>query len=67
MSLKDDINAIGELHINIKWVVSFLILLLVVLYFCNQLELFEKLLLMLVPFLIGTSVKIVASLIKGFC
>jgi hypothetical protein len=59
MSLKDSINKVGELKFPLKWVISFIIVILIVLYFCNQIELFEKLLMMLVPFLIGTSVKVV--------
>jgi hypothetical protein len=52
------INKIGELKFPLKWIISLIIIILIILYFCNQIELFEKLLLLLVPFLIGTSVKV---------
>ena len=57
-TLTSAINKIGEFHINLKYIIAFIIILLIVLYFCKEQELFDRLLMLLVPFLIGTSVKV---------
>lgn len=64
MALVDDINAIGNLHITVKWFVCFLVTLLVILYFINPIDLFSKLLMILIPFLIGTSVNLASTITK---
>ena len=63
--IKHTINKIGEFHINLKWIIAFIIILLIVCYFLKEQALFERLLMILVPFLIGASVK-VSMITLGF-
>jgi hypothetical protein len=44
--------------IPLRYIIAFLILTLIICYFLKEQALFEKLLMILVPFLIGTSVKL---------
>jgi len=52
------IKKIGELHIPLKYIIAFLILVLIVCYFFKEQVLFERILMILIPFLIGSSVKV---------
>jgi hypothetical protein len=58
MSLGTELNKIGEAHVPLKWIITFLIVLLIILYFCNENQLFEDMIRLLIPFLIGASVKV---------
>lgn len=57
MYIKEE-NGRRSYHVPLKAVILFLITLLIVLYFFNEQELFDRLLMILVPFIIGTSVKV---------
>ena len=56
--LSENINKIGELKIPFKYILAFIAILLICLYSYKETELFEKLLMLIIPFLIGTSVKV---------
>jgi hypothetical protein len=56
--IKKKVEKIGNIHIQIKYIVASLIFLLIICYFFKEQVLFEDLLKMLVPFLIGASVKV---------
>lgn len=56
--IKKQVEKIGNIHIPIKYIVASLIFLLVICYFFKEQVLFEDLLKILIPFLIGTSVKV---------
>jgi hypothetical protein len=62
----ENLKKISGIHINIKYIVAFIIVLLIVLYYCKEKILFEDLLKMLVPFLIGTAVKVSQFIIKSY-
>jgi hypothetical protein len=56
--LKEHLNKMTNTHVPLKHLIFYIILLLIVLFFFKEQKLFETLLMMLVPFLIGTSVKV---------
>lgn len=66
MKFMNDLKKISNIHIPIKYIVSFLIILLIIFYYCKEQVLFEDLLKILVPFLIGTSVKITQFICKSY-
>jgi len=54
----DIITKITTAHIPLKYLIFFIIILLIIFYFFKEQNLFEKLLMMLVPFMIGSSIKL---------
>lgn len=64
-SIKNTINKIGNITISLKMIVTFLITLLIVFYFFKEQVLFEDLLKILVPFLVGASMKVSYYFIAG--
>jgi glucan phosphoethanolaminetransferase (alkaline phosphatase superfamily) len=63
--IQNSINKIGELNISLKWIITFLITLLIVCYFFKEQVLFEDLLKILVPFLVGASMKVSYYFVAG--
>lgn len=61
----DVISKIAKAHIPLKYLIFYIIILLIILYFCKEQDLFEKLLMILVPFLIGSSVKLSCLCLTG--
>jgi glucan phosphoethanolaminetransferase (alkaline phosphatase superfamily) len=65
MDLKEQVKKIYHSHVPLKHIIAAIIVLLIVLYFFKEKVLFEDLLKILVPFLIGTSVKVAMYVTKN--
>jgi hypothetical protein len=65
MTLQEHAKKISDIHIPLKHIISAIIVLLIICYFFKEKPLFEDLLKLLVPFLIGTSVKITSYIFKS--